>query len=80
VQVFANAAHRVLLQNFLCGLRSAQRHLLRHVVAWAGDAATARWLRSEWPAVAVVDAADVVGDDAEDAPRFIGVGSFDVRS
>ena len=38
VQVFANAAHSILLENFLCGL--PRKDLRDHVVVWAADAET----------------------------------------
>ena len=44
VQVFANAAHSILLENFLCGLPAL--HLRDHVVVWAADAATNARMRS----------------------------------
>ena len=65
VQVFANAAHSILLENFLCGL--PRQDLRDHVVVWAADAATNARMRSHLPAVRVVDVSKAFGDGS-DAP------------
>ena len=65
VQVFANAAHSILLENFLCGL--PRKDLRDHVVVWAADAATNGRMRRYLPSVRVVDVSRAFGS-SEDAP------------
>ena len=65
VQVFANAAHSILLENFLCGL--PRKDLRDHVVVWAADAETNRRMRSYLPSVRIVDVSRAFGS-SEDAP------------
>jgi hypothetical protein len=65
VQVFANAAHSILLENFLCGL--PRKDLRDHVVVWAADAETNGRMRRYLPSVRIVDVSSAFGD-GEDAP------------
>ena len=65
VQVFVNAAHSILLENFLCGL--PRKDLRDHVVVWAADAATNARMRSYLPSVRIVDVSSAFGS-SEDAP------------
>ena len=65
VQVFANAAHSILLENFLCGLPA--QNLRDHVVVWAADAETNARMRTYLPAARVVDVSNAFGDSV-DAP------------
>jgi hypothetical protein len=65
VQVFANAAHSILLENFLCGL--PRKDLRDHVVVWAADAETNARMRRYLPATRVVDVSNAFGDGG-DAP------------
>ena len=65
VQVFANAAHSILLENFLCGL--PRKDLRDHVVVWAADAETNARMRRYLPAARVVDVSNAFGDGG-DAP------------
>ena len=65
VQVFANAAHSILLENFLCGL--PRKDLRGHVVVWAADADTNGRMRSYLPSVRIVDVSSAFGS-SEDAP------------
>ena len=65
VQVFANAAHSILLENFLCGL--PRKDLRDHVVVWAADAETNVRMRRYLPSVRIVDVSRAFGS-SEDAP------------
>ena len=65
VQVFANAAHALLLENFLCGL--PRKDLRDHVVVWAADAETNGRMRSYLPSARIVDVSSAFGS-SEDAP------------
>ena len=63
VQVFANAAHSILLENFLCGL--PRKDLRDHVVVWAADAETNGRMRRYLPSARIVD---VSFGNTKDAP------------
>ena len=63
VQVFVNAAHSILLENFLCGL--PRKDLRDHVVVWAADAETNGRMRRYLPSVRIVD---VSFGNTKDAP------------
>ena len=65
VQVFANAAHSILLENFFCGLPAPS--LRDHVVVWAADAETNGRMRRYLPSVRIVDVSKAFGS-SEDAP------------
>ena len=65
VQVFANAAHSILLENFLCGL--PRKDLRDHVVVWTADAETNVRMRRYLPSVRIVDVSRAFGS-SEDAP------------